>query len=52
MVFTKETKDNKLYLYMNGKLIYKRWLKTGQSKIFDLMAYDKYTEYSINENKK
>tara|TARA_R110002012_G_scaffold275236_1_gene461769 strand:+ start:960 stop:1118 length:159 start_codon:yes stop_codon:yes gene_type:complete len=52
MVFTKESKDNELYVYMNGKLIYKRWLKTGQSKVFDLMAYDKYTEYSINESKK
>ena len=44
MVIYKEiSKDNELYLYMNGKLIYKRWLNTGQSKIFDVMAYDKYT---------
>ena len=49
MVFKKETKDNELYIYMNGKLIYKRWLNTGQSTVFDIMAYDKYTEYSINE---
>ena len=28
---------------MNGKLIYKRWLDTGQSKVFDVMAYNKYT---------
>ncbi len=52
MVFTKETKDNELYLYLNGKLIYKKWLKTGESKVFDVMAYDKYTEYSIKEKSK
>jgi len=47
MVFTEETEDNELYVYMNGKLIYKRWLNTGQSKVFDIMAYDKYTLKSI-----
>ncbi len=52
MVYTKETKDNELYVYLNGKLIYKKWLKTGESKVFDVMAYDKYTEYSINEKSK
>ena len=51
MVFKKETKDNELYIYMNGKLIYKRWLSTGQSKTFDFMAYDKYTSFSINNSK-
>ena len=49
MIFKKETKDNELYIYMNGKLIYKKWLKTGQSKVFDIIAYDKYTLKSINE---
>jgi len=49
MVFKKETKDNELYVYMNGKLIYKKWLNTGESKVFDLIAYDKYTLESINE---
>jgi len=49
MVYTEETKDNELYVYMNGKLIYKKWLNTGQSKIFDVMAYDKYTLKSIEE---
>jgi hypothetical protein len=34
---------------MNRKLIYKRWLKTGESKIFDVMAYNKYTLISIKE---
>ena len=51
MIFKKETKDNELYVYMNGKLIYKKWLKTGESKIFDLIAYDEYTLKSINEKK-
>ena len=39
--------DNQLYLYMNGKLIYKRWLLTGQSYVFDLLPYDKRTLKSI-----
>jgi hypothetical protein len=48
MSFHKEIKGNELYLYLNGKLIYKRWLDTGQSKVFDLMAYDKYTLRTIS----
>lgn len=43
MAIHKEIKDNQLYLYLNGNLIYKRWLDSGQSKVFDVMAYDKYT---------
>lgn len=39
--------DNQLYLYMNGKLIYKRWLLTGQSIVFDVMPYTKRTLISI-----
>jgi translation elongation factor EF-Tu-like GTPase len=34
---------------MNRRLIYKRWLNTGQSKVFDVMAYDKYTLISIRD---
>lgn len=49
MSISKKIKDNELYLYMNGKLIYKRWLDTGQSKVFDVMAYDKYTLTSIRD---
>ncbi|MTI29255.1 hypothetical protein [Xanthovirga aplysinae] len=50
MLITKEiTKDNELYLYMNGKLIYKRWLNTGQSKVFDIMEFDKYTYASYTD---
>lgn len=49
MAIFKKIEGNELYLYMNGKLIYKRWLDTGQSKIFDVMAYDKYTLTSIRD---
>jgi hypothetical protein len=49
MLIHKEIKDDELYLYMNGKLIYKRWLDTGASKVFDVMAYDKYTLASIRD---
>ncbi len=49
MAYFKKIETNELYLYMNGKLIYKRWLKTGQSKVFDVAAYDKYTLTSIRE---
>lgn len=49
MAFKKEIKENQLYVYMNGKLIYKRWLATGQSMVFDKMAYTKYTLKSIKE---
>lgn len=50
MVVRKEISEhNELYLYMNGKLIYKRWLNTGNSKVFDLMAYSKYTYASYTD---
>ena len=49
MPFLKEIIEDELYLYYNGKLIYKRWLTPGYSKVFDLMAYDKYTLSSITE---
>lgn len=47
VMFLKKIEDNALYLYLNGNLIYKRWLDTGQSKVFDVMAYDKYNTTSI-----
>lgn len=48
MAIRKEiTKDNELYLWMNGKLIYKRWLNYGYSKVFDKTAYNKNTFVSI-----
>ncbi len=43
------TKNNELYVYINGKLIYKKWLDTGHSKVFDVMAYDKYTYASYTD---
>uniref|UniRef100_UPI0040490E14 hypothetical protein n=1 Tax=Flavobacterium sp. TaxID=239 RepID=UPI0040490E14 len=49
MAILKEIKGNELYMYMNGNLIYKRWLYSGQSKEFDVMAYDKHTSMSIGE---
>lgn len=49
MAILKRIEGNELYLYMNGNLIYKRWLDTGQSKVFDIMAYDKYTLASIKD---
>lgn len=38
-----------MYLYMNGKLIYKRWIVPGHSKVFDVMTYDKDTYVSIKD---
>jgi hypothetical protein len=49
MAILKKIEGNELYLYMNGDIIYKRWLDTGQSKVFDIMAYDKYTLASIRD---
>ncbi|GAB5399210.1 MAG: hypothetical protein Aureis2KO_07950 [Aureisphaera sp.] len=50
MIVKKEIKDdNELYLYFNGKLIYKRWLNLGYGKVFDHFAYGKYTDYSITD---
>lgn len=47
----KEIKDdNELYLYFNEKLIYKRWLNQGYSKVFDRFAYGKDTFLSITED--
>jgi len=48
MIVRKEIKnDNELYLYFNGKLIYKRWLNLGYGKVFDTQAFNKYTAYSM-----
>lgn len=49
MIISKKIENNEFYLYMNGELIYKRWLDTGQSKVFDIMAYDRYTLTSIRD---
>lgn len=49
MAILKKIEGDELYLYMNGALIYKRWLKQGYSKIFDIMAYDRYTLCSFSD---
>ncbi len=49
MIFTKEIKDKELYVYANGKLIYKRWIDTGESVVVNQLAYDKYTFTSIKD---
>lgn len=49
MAILKKIEGNELYLYINGNLIYKRWLDTGESKVFDVMVYDKYTLTSIKD---
>jgi hypothetical protein len=49
MAIYKEIIHDQLYVYMNGSLLYKRWLKTGQSAVFDVMVYDKHTLVSITD---
>ncbi len=34
-MITKEVCDDQLFVFFNGSLIYKKWLKTGQSLVFD-----------------
>lgn len=41
MAIYKEIKDNELYVYMNGKLTYKRWINQNTSVTFDIMPYRK-----------
>ena len=43
----KELIGNELYLYMNGRLIFKRWIKQNRSVVFDVATYDKNTLVSI-----
>lgn len=49
MAILKRIEDDELYLYMNGALIFKRWLSSGNSIIIDVMAYDKYTLMSYKD---
>jgi len=50
MIIRKEIKDdNEFYLWFNGKLIFKKWLNQGYSKVFDRGAWGKYTSYSITD---
>ena len=50
MAIRKEiSEDNELYLWMNGNLIYKRWLNDGYSKIFDRLTFESYSNHSITD---
>ena len=49
LLIRKEVIGNELYLWIGDKLIYKRWMNTGQSATFDVMAYDKNTYMSIRD---
>ncbi|CAL2101807.1 conserved protein of unknown function [Tenacibaculum sp. 190130A14a] len=49
MIIKKEIKNNEFYLYFNGKLVFKKWLDQGYSKVFDHFAWGKYTEKSITD---
>ena len=50
MNIRKEIKDdNEFYLWFNGKLIFKKWLNQGYSKVFERGAWGKYTDYSITD---
>lgn len=44
-------KGNEVYIYMNGKLLMKRWIKEKRSVVFDVIPYDKHTLVSITDNK-
>lgn len=49
MAIIKFILNRQLYLFMNGRLIYKRWLDTGQSAVFDVFTYNKHTYTSIRD---
>lgn len=44
-----EIKGRELYVYMNGSLLYKKWLDTRQSLVFDVRPYDRHTLVSITD---
>ena len=50
MIYTK-TVEHELYVYRNGRLIYKRWINHNYSLVFDVMAYGKNTLKSITDGK-
>ena len=50
MAIYTEKIGKELYVYMNGKLLLKKWLNTNQSSlVFDVRAYDKHTLVSITD---
>ena len=49
-MLNKKIIGDELYLYnLKGELIFKRWLKHGYSKVFDVMDYGKDTLISITD---
>ena len=38
-MITKKVVDDQLFVYYNEELIYKRWLKTGESVVFESVGY-------------
>lgn len=51
MLIYKQIIGKELYVWMNGKLLYKRWLDTGKSLVFDIRPYGKDTLTSIKSAK-
>jgi hypothetical protein len=44
-----ETIGSELYVYINGKLTMKRWIKEERSVVFTPFPYDKHTAISITD---
>jgi len=43
------TINNEVYIYMNGYLIMKKWIKENRSVVFDIKTYDKNTLHTIKD---
>tara|TARA_R110002167_G_scaffold24964_1_gene87131 strand:+ start:7096 stop:7275 length:180 start_codon:yes stop_codon:yes gene_type:complete len=50
----KEIKDDQLFVYHNGNLIYKKWLRTSQSVVFEKFGLPTWSQERglIAENNK
>jgi len=48
-MITKQVIGHELYVFMNGVLIFKRWINHGYSYVFDVATYDKHTLVSITD---
>lgn len=51
-MITKEVINNELYVYYNGILIYKRWIKLGYGYVFDPIFGTFKSDESDNIQKK
>jgi len=38
-----------IFVYMNGRLIFKKWFNSTQSLVFDVMPYDRHTLMSYTD---